>query len=58
MYMKKNFYCFYYFIVRISINNVLRGLKFVMRIDHIHVEGTVSQVFVLSIILYFMTKNG
>ena len=29
-----------------------------MLVDNIHVEGTVSQIFFLGIIFYFMTKNG
>ena len=56
--MKKCFYCFYFLIVHFSINNVLSGLTFLMLIDNIHVEGTASQIFALSIIFYFMIKNG
>ena len=51
MYMKKCFYYFYFLIVHFSIKNVLRGLTFLILIDNIHVEGTVSPIFVLSIIL-------
>ena len=44
--------------VHISINFVLDGLKFSVHVPDIHVEGTVSQIFVLGLSFYFMSKNG
>ena len=45
-------------IVHISINFVLECLKFWMRVPNIHVEGTVSQIFVFGLSFNFMSKNG
>ena len=39
-------------------NNALGGLIFSMLVSNIHVEGTLSQIFVLCITFYFMPKNG
>ena len=47
-----------FFIVHISTINALGGLFLSMLVSNIHVEGTVSQIFVLGITLYFMPKNG
>ena len=57
MVSEKVFY-FYYLIVHISTNNTLRGLIFSMLVYNIHVEGTVSQIFVLGLTFYLMPKNG
>ena len=47
-----------FLIVHISTNFVLDGLKLWVRVSNIHVEGTVSQIFVLCLSFYFMSKNG
>ena len=58
--MYTEMYSFYlnFSIVHISTNNVIGGLKFYIHVGDIHVEGTVSQIFVLFFIFYFMSKNG
>ena len=48
----------YFLIVHISLNFVVINLRFVVAVDGIHSEGTVSQNFVLSLSFYFMSKNG
>ena len=48
----------YFSTVHISINNVISCLKFCMHVRNIAVEGTVSQIFFLSLSIYFMSKNG
>ena len=40
------------------LNFVLDGLKLWMHVPNIHVEGTVSQIFVLGLSFCFMSKNG
>ena len=55
---EKVFFYFYFLVVHISTNNALGGLFFSMLVNNIHVEGTVSQIFVLGITFYFMPKNG
>ena len=57
-YLKKYCLYFYFLIVHISTNNALDGLVFSMLVSNIHVEGTVSQIFVLDIIFYFLPKTG
>ena len=44
--------------VHISTNIVLRNIKSLVVVGEIHVEGTVSQNFVLSLSFHFMQKNG
>ena len=39
------FFCLLFLIVLISINFALDGLNFWMHVANIHVEGTVSQIF-------------
>ena len=58
LYLKKWFIYFYFLTVHISTNNAFEGLIFSMLVNNIHMEGTVSQIFILGIIFYFMTKNG
>ena len=48
----------FFFIVHISTNFELKGLKFWIPVPNIHVEGTVSQIFILGLIFHFMSKNG
>ena len=57
-YLKKYFFYFYFLIVHISTNNAPGGLIFSMLVSNIHVEGNVSQIFVLDNTFYFMPKNG
>ena len=54
MISKKVFFLLLFLIVHISTNCVLNGLKFWMHVPNIHVEGTVSQIFVLGLRFYFM----
>ena len=58
LYLKKLFFYFYFLIVNISTNNAFGGLIFSMLVNNIHMERTVSQIFILGIIFYSMTKNG
>ena len=47
-----------FFIVHISTNSALDGLKFWMHVPNIHFEGTLSQIVVLGLSFHFMSKNG
>ena len=58
LYTKKVFFDKYFLIVHNSLNFVLTNLKFLVALDDIYSEGTVSQNFVLSFSFYFMSKNG
>ena len=58
MVSEKVLFYFYFLIVHISTNNGLGGLILSMLVNNIHVEGTVSQTFVLGITFYFMQTNG
>ena len=49
---------FFFLIVHISTNFVLDGPKLWMDVPNIHVEGSVSQIFVLGLTFHFMSKNG
>ena len=44
-------------IVRISTKSVLDGIKLWVHLSNIRLEGTVSQIFVLGLSLYFMQKK-
>ena len=44
----------YFLIVHTSLNFVVINLRFVVAVDDIHSEGTVSQNVVLSLSFYFM----
>ena len=44
----------YFLIVHISLNFVLINLRFLVAVDNIYSEGTVSQDFVLSLSFYLM----
>ena len=57
-YLKRKFVLLLFLIVHISTNFVLDGLKFWMHVPNIHVEGTVSQIFVLGLSFHFMSKMG
>ena len=48
--MKNYFYYFNFLMVHISTNNILKGLKLLMLKGSIHIEETVPEIFVLSII--------
>ena len=56
-YLKTLFFHFYFSIVHISTNYAFDGLRF-MHVTNIHVEGTVSQIFVLGLSFDLMSKNG
>ena len=58
MYREMYFFYLNFSIVHISTNNVIGSLTFCLHISNIHVERTVSQIFVLYPSFYFMTKNG
>ena len=58
LYLKRLFYLLLFLIVHISTNSAFEGPKFWIRVPKIHVEGTVSQIFVLGISFHFMSKNG
>ena len=58
MYAKKVIFDLYFSIVHISTNNVLGNLTFCEHLDNIPLEGTVSQVFYLSLGSHLMSKNG
>ena len=58
MVSEKYFFYLYFLIVHISTINALGGLIFLMLVSNIHVERTVSEIFVLDITFYFMLKNG
>ena len=45
-------------IVHISTNNVLNNPKCCVVVDYIHLEGNLSQNFLLGLGFYFMSKNG
>ena len=45
-------------IVHISLDFALRNIKFLVSVDDIHPEGTVSQNFDLCLSFCFMSKNG
>ena len=57
-YLKRYYFLLLFLIVHISTNFVLDGLKFSVHVPNIHVEGTVSQIFVLDLSFHFMSKNG
>ena len=44
--------------MKISQQTADRELKFCFPILHIHLEGTVSQIFYLGLSIYFMSKTG
>ena len=46
LYTKKGFFDKYFSIVHISLNSLLANLKFLVAVDDIYIEGTVSQNFV------------
>ena len=56
-YLKKLFFYFFFLIVHISTNTALGGLILSMLVSNIHVEGTVSQIFVLHNTFYFHAKK-
>ena len=58
LYLKNLFFYFYFSIVHISTNYALDDLRFWMHVSNIYVEGTVSQIFVLSLSFDFMPQNG
>ena len=58
LYTKNVFFNKYFLIVHISLNFILTNLRFLVIVDDICIEGTVSQDFVLSLSFYFMSKNG
>ena len=41
-----------------SVTIAYKDLKFCLLSLHIHLEGTVSQIFYLGLSFYFMSKNG
>ena len=51
------FFGLYFSNVHISTNIVLKDIKSLVAVDEIHVEGTVSQNFVLSLSFHFMQKK-
>ena len=55
--IQKDFFGFYFSIVHISTNVVLRNLKSRVAIGEIHVEGNVSQNLVLGFSFYSMQKK-
>ena len=57
-YLKRYFFLLLFMIVHISTNFVLDGLKLWMHVPNIHVEGTLSQIFVLDLSFCFMSKKG
>ena len=54
----ESFFNIYFSIVHISLNFVVNKLKFCVAVDDIYIEGKMSQNFVLSLRIYFMSKNG
>ena len=56
--MKIRFFYFYFLVVHISTDNVLYSLKRFTHVNYIRVEGTVSQILVLGLSCYFISKNG
>ena len=58
LYAKKVYFDTYFSIVHISLNFALNNLKFCGAVDDIPIEGTMSQIFVLSLRFHFMSKNG
>ena len=58
MLSKKVFFCLLFLNVHISTNLILGGLKLWVHVTNIHVEGMVSQIFVLYLSFHFMSKNG
>ena len=58
LYTKNVFFDKYFSIVHISLNFVLTNLRFLVAMDDIYIEETVSQNFVLSLSFCFMSKNG
>ena len=58
LYTKNVFWDKSFLIVHISLNFVLTNLRFLVSVDDIYIEGTVSQNIVLSLSFYFMSKNG
>ena len=57
VYKKDNFGT-YYVIVHISFNFAFRTLKFLVAVDDIQIEGTMSQNFDICLSSCFMSKNG
>ena len=57
-YLKTLFFHFYFSIVHISTNYAFDGLRIFMHVTNIHVEGTVSQIFVLGLVLILCQKTG
>ena len=56
--MKRYLFSLYFSAVHISANNVPNILKSREPVGDIHIEGTVSQNFVIDPSFYFMSKNG
>ena len=56
--IQKRFFLLYFSNVHISTNIVLQYIKSLVAVGEIHVEGAVSQSFVLSLSFHFMQKNG
>ena len=57
-YMKTIFFHFYFSIFHISVNYAFNGPRLYMHVTNNHVEGTMSQIFVLGLSFDFMSKNG
>ena len=58
MYTKKDNFGIYFFIVHSSFNFAFRKIIFLVTVDDIHIEGTVSQNFDICLSFCFMSKNG
>ena len=58
LYTKTVFFDKYFSIVHISLNFVLTDLRFLVAIDDMYIERTLSQNFVLSLSFCLMSKNG
>ena len=56
--MKMRFFYFYFWVVHISTDDILYGLKLFTHVSNIRVEGTVSQISILGLSFYFMPKKG
>ena len=57
LYSKKEHFGIYFSIVHISLNFALRNLKFLVTVDDILLERTLSQNFDLRLSFCFMLKN-
>ena len=58
LYTKKENVGIYFSIVHTSLDFAHRNIKFLVSVDDIHLEGTVSQYFDLCLSFCFMSKNG